>query len=154
MRALPVIAIAVAVVGLGVAGWAVVTGLSGEGRIDPGDPRQVALGAEIYKAQCASCHGANLEGEADWRTQKPDGSFPAPPHDATGHTWHHPDSVLIAIVEKGSAIMAPPGFKSTMPAYGDTLSDKQIRAVLAYIKSRWPEQVRARQEEINRRAEG
>ena len=37
-----------------------------------------------------------------------------------------------------------------MPAFGQTLSDAEIWAVLAFIKSRWPEEIRARQAEITR----
>jgi mono/diheme cytochrome c family protein len=37
-----------------------------------------------------------------------------------------------------------------MPAFGQTLSDEKIWAVLAFIKSRWPEETRARQAEITR----
>src|SRR5262245_31357156 len=36
-------------------------------RIDPTDARQVAAGAAVYRAHCATCHGANLEGQPDWR---------------------------------------------------------------------------------------
>jgi mono/diheme cytochrome c family protein len=39
-----------------------------------------------------------------------------------------------------------------MGAFGEVLSDDEIRAVLAYIKSRWPETIRARQAEVNARA--
>ena len=60
----------------------------------PDDVDVVALGAKIYQARCASCHGAELEGQANWRERGADGILPAPPHDASGHTWHHPDAVL------------------------------------------------------------
>ncbi|MGB0508267.1 MAG: c-type cytochrome, partial [Pikeienuella sp.] len=39
-----------------------------------------ADGASLYREHCATCHGDNLEGDPDWRTQNPDGSFRAPPH--------------------------------------------------------------------------
>ena len=32
---------------------------------------------------------------------------------------------------------APQGYASDMPAFGDRLSDDEIWAVLAFIKSRW-----------------
>ncbi|WP_158046283.1 c-type cytochrome [Skermanella pratensis] len=115
-----------------------------DGRIDPGDPAQVALGETVYAANCASCHGADLEGQPDWRERKPDGRLPAPPHDVSGHTWHHPAETLFGIVKDGMAAYAPPGYESDMPAFGGTLSDQEIRAVLAFIASRWPENVRNR----------
>ena len=108
----------------------------------------VALGEKLYAQHCASCHGANLEGQPDWRKRLANGRFPAPPHDASGHTWHHPDEVLFAITKHGLVPpYAPPGYKSDMPAFGGKLSDQEIRAVLGYIKSRWsPEVLKLRAE--------
>ena len=119
---------------------------------DPNDPEQVALGRQVYAAHCASCHGANLEGQPNWRQRLPNGRLPAPPHDASGHTWHHPDRVLFDITRHGLAAHAPKGYESDMPGFADALSDKQIWAVLAYIKSEWPPEVRMRQAEITERA--
>jgi mono/diheme cytochrome c family protein len=117
---------------------------------DSSDDEILATGARIYRDHCASCHGAGLEGQPDWQRQLPDGGFPAPPHDADGHTWHHSDQLLFEITKFGGQALAPPGFKSNMPAFGDQLSDRDIRAVLAFIKSRWPEEIRRRQLEISR----
>jgi mono/diheme cytochrome c family protein len=113
------------------------------------DPETVSLGAKVYAAHCAACHGARLEGQPNWQRPGPDGVLPAPPHDATGHTWHHPDRVLLSIVRDGGAAAAPPGFKSGMPAFGAVIQDKEIRAVIAYIKSAWPPDIRARQHSTN-----
>lgn len=108
--------------------------------IDPSDQALVTLGQQIYTNNCAACHGAQLEGQAEWRVRQADGRLPAPPHDETGHTWHHPDAVLIDIVKNGlvPGKTAPPGYVSDMPAYGKSLSDSEIAAVLAYIKNSWP----------------
>ena len=54
--------------------------------------------ASLYAENCASCHGAKLEGQPDWRSPGPDGVMPAPPHDRTGHTWHHGDGMLFVRV--------------------------------------------------------
>ncbi len=126
----------------------------GAGRADPADPRQVALGNRLYDAACASCHGKDLEGQPEWRSPLPTGGLPAPPHDETGHTWHHPDRILFRITKLGGAAEAPAGFRSNMPAFGGALSDAEIWAILAYIKSRWPEPIRLRQAEIDRRNRG
>ncbi len=67
------------------------------------DPQQVALGAAVYQNACASCHGADGEGEPNWKTPKADGAYPAPPHDASGHTWHHGDGLLYQIISDGGA---------------------------------------------------
>ena len=119
--------------------------------IDASSPAIIASGKILYAQQCASCHGANLEGQPNWRSRLPGGGLPAPPHDETGHTWHHPDALIFDVTKYGGAKNAPPGFVSGMPAFGDKLTDREIRTVLAYIKSRWPEPVRQRQARINAR---
>ena len=108
--------------------------------ISPSDVAQVARGKIIYDNNCASCHGAKLEGQPNWRQRLPNGRLPAPPHDVSGHTWHHPDQVLIDIVKHGlvPGKTAPEGYQSDMPAYAATLTDGDIVAVIAYIKSSWP----------------
>lgn len=103
----------------------------------------------MYAASCASCHGANLEGQPNWRERRPNGRLPAPPHDVSGHTWHHPDRVLFEITRDGIAAHAPKGYESDMPGFGQTLSDVAIWAVLAYIKSRWPPEIRERQARLS-----
>jgi len=118
--------------------------------IDPNNPAQVALGRMVYGEHCARCHGTNLEGEPNWMQRKPSGRLPAPPHDASGHTWHHPDEQLIGMVQNGLAPYAPPGYQSDMPAFKSMLSDDEIRAVLAFIKSSWPNDVRERQQALSR----
>lgn len=112
----------------------------------------IALGKAVYESQCAVCHGANLEGQANWRERKPDGRLPAPPHDATGHTWHHDDATLFNLTKYGLSALVGRPVETDMPAYDGVLTDAQIRATLAYIKSRWPEEIRRRQAEINRQA--
>ncbi|WP_322995009.1 cytochrome c [Castellaniella sp.] len=118
--------------------------------IDPSDQALVTLGRQIYTNNCAACHGAKLEGQPNWRMRRADGRLPAPPHDKTGHTWHHPDAMLISITKNGliPGKTAPPGYVSDMPAYGELLSDHDITAVLAYIKSSWPPKVLAAQKEV------
>jgi len=114
------------------------------------DESLVALGEPIYRDHCASCHGAQLEGQPNWKVRKSDGRLPAPPHDESGHTWHHADEVLFRITKEGlSAIVA--GYESDMPAYRDLLTDAEIWAVLAYIKSRWPQRIQSIQAGIDRK---
>lgn len=117
----------------------------------PDDATLVTLGGMVYANQCASCHGADLEGEPNWRERGADGRLPAPPHDETGHTWHHPDEVLFNLTKHGMPIEIGNGepYYSNMPAYETVLSDEEIVAVLSYIKSRWPADIRARHDELN-----
>ncbi|ANP36014.1 Cytochrome c, mono- and diheme variant [Phaeobacter gallaeciensis] len=108
----------------------------------------IAEGEALYAEACAACHGAQLEGQPDWRTRGPDGRLPAPPHDETGHTWHHSDSLLFNYTKLGGkALMAQQGmeFDSGMSGFGDSLTDQQIRNVLGYIRSTWPEHVKEAQ---------
>ena len=104
-------------------------------------PVTVQLGSVLYAEHCASCHGPNLEGQADWHKRDQDGYLPAPPHDETGHTWHHSDQDLFEMTKYGVGTFAGDGYKTRMPIYQDTLADSEILAVLSFIKSRWPTQV-------------
>lgn len=136
-------------VGLGLLLW------PGQDRASiPLDAESLALGAELYADTCASCHGARLEGQPDWRQPGPDGILPAPPHDETGHTWHHGDDLLFAYTRDGGAAALAArgvsGFASGMPGFGDQLTDAEIGAVLGFIKSTWPEDIRAGQAERTR----
>ena len=98
------------------------------------NPGSVATGKLLYAQYCASCHGGNLEGASEWKQPQPDGSFLPPPHDSSGHTWHHPDPVLIEIITNGGD---PTLYNTKMPGFGDRLSESEIEAVLGYIKSNW-----------------
>lgn len=124
-------------------------------RIDPADEDLVMRGKELYANNCASCHGAKLEGQPNWRKRLPNGRLPAPPHDETGHTWHHPDAQLIDIVKNGlvPGRTAPEGYESDMPAYGSSLNDADIIAVLAYIKSTWSREALEAQTSLTRQYE-
>ena len=138
----------IALVAAAAAGWLLTTG-GAQTEATPG-PVDIAQGEVLYMENCAACHGANLEGQPDWRSPGPDGVLPAPPHDETGHTWHHPDGVLFDYTRLGGkAALALQGveFESAMPGFSDQLSDAEIWNVIAYIKSTWPERQRTIQAE-------
>lgn len=107
----------------------------------PVTSEQIARGQKAYAEYCASCHGANLEGQPDWKRRLENGRMPAPPHDESGHTWHHSDQDLFAITKLGVGGVVP-GYESDMLAFGEILSDEEIASVLAFIKSTWPERQR------------
>jgi len=148
-----------AVVGLAAAGViaVVVAGnpFQGSGRLlRPADAQLVAQGRQVYAAHCAACHGPRLEGQPNWRQRGADGRLPAPPHDAGGHTWHHPDDMLFRITKYGVAKAANlKDYDSAMPAYEGQLSDQEIVAVLSWIQSQWPAEIRARVDRINAQAQ-
>lgn len=118
-------------------------------RIAYGDRTLVEQGRAVYVAACASCHGAALEGQANWRERGASGRLPAPPHNESGHTWHHADQQLFEITKYGVERYAPPGYASDMPAFEAILSDAQILASLAYIKSTWPPRIQRRHDALN-----
>lgn len=119
----------------------------------PDDPAVLAQGQRVYAAHCASCHGARLEGQPNWRERQPDGRLPAPPHDPSGHTWHHPDEILFRITKEGVAKVANlKDYVSAMPLYAGVLGDADIVAALSWIKSQWPAEIRAKHDQMNQQA--
>lgn len=120
-------------------------------RLRPDDAKLITLGRQVYELRCASCHGARLEGQPNWRQPGADGLLPAPPHDASGHTWHHPDEMLFRITKYGVARAANlANHASAMPAFEGVLSDTEIVAALSWIKSQWPPSVQTRHDALNR----
>ncbi len=115
----------------------------------PDDAALVATGQAIYVQACASCHGNNLEGQENWRVRNAEGKLPAPPHDETGHTWHHVEQQLFEITKLGVKHFAGADYATDMPAFGDQYSDQDIIAVLSYIKSTWPPEIRERHDAMN-----
>ena len=141
VRLVTVSALAVALAGIAVVRLVPLVAAEGAGTFPYTDAAVVAQGREIYADHCAGCHGADLEGQPDWRRRDALGYLPAPPHDETGHTWHHTDALLAEITKYGTAAVVGGGYRSNMPGFGDVLSDTEIVAVLAYIKSTWPTRI-------------
>ena len=116
----------------------------------PDDPQVVNAGARLYTQHCAACHGTRGQGQPDWRERGPDGLLPAPPHDESGHTWHHPDAQLFAITKYGLAkLIQQPDYQTNMPIYDGVLNDSEIIAVLSWIKAQWPKETQARHDQAN-----
>ena len=118
--------------------------------LKPDNGELTKRGLAIYKEHCASCHGKNLEGEPNWRSPKESGRMPAPPHDEKGHTWHHTDKILFELTKFGLKKFAGENYESDMPVYDGTLSDQDIVAVLSYIKSTWPTDIREYHDHLNK----
>ncbi|GBD10570.1 hypothetical protein HRbin23_00214 [bacterium HR23] len=98
-------------------------------------PQVVQRGQSLYQTYCITCHGG-IQGD----TRVPY----APPHTSAGHTWHHPDGQLKEIILNGYT------YRGTMPAFRGILSEEDVEAILAYIKTWWGEQERAYQAEVSR----
>lgn len=103
------------------------------------DTARAEQGAELYLIHCAECHSGGLEGQPNWKQPLADGSRPAPPHDNTGHTWHHSDAMLLYITANGSTAFDP---NSKMLGFANKLNDAEQRAILEYIKSHWGQRER------------
>ena len=121
-------------------------------RLIPNDLSIVTLGQNIYSENCASCHGVDLEGQENWQKRDDEGYLPAPPHDETGHTWHHPDEYLFLMTKYGIEKIIGKKYLNKMPAYKDILTNKEIIAVLSFIKSKWPNQIQEIHNNINVRS--
>ena len=92
-------------------------------------------GAELYAASCQVCHG-DREGQG--------ATGGTPPHNETGHTWHHPDAQLKDWVLNGK-------FPGTMPPFKDVLRGEEVHAILSYIKTWWTAEQRESQADISQR---
>lgn len=118
------------------------------------DPTLVHEGRGIYMMTCSSCHGRRLQGQALWQVMDQYAGRRAPPQDATGHTWQHSDEALFAKTKSGRFPTESSKRVSYMPAFTGRLTDRQILAVLAFIKSSWPVGIRASQAMLNPGLEG
>jgi len=95
---------------------------------------RIKRGEEIYRKNCASCHGPNGEATPGWRTPGADGRYPPPPLDGSAHAWHHSTETLEKMIQDGSV-------DGAMPAWKGKLTDQQIGDVIVWIKSLWPDEV-------------
>ena len=124
-----------------VLGLALVLGCSAANTSQPPSPTlDEERGGQLYRTYCLSCHGGATGGSMM--------DIP-PPHNATGHTWHHSDRQLTAIILDGSGQMGEMmrqmmgTVKDTprMPAFRGALAEEDVANILAYIKTWWtPEQ--------------
>jgi len=100
------------------------------------DQATVDQGAALFSQNCASCHGTNAEGTADWKKTDANGNFPPPPLNGSAHAWHHNKELLKRTIREGGAKLG-----GLMPGFADKLSDEEINAVIAYFQSKWPDSV-------------
>lgn len=84
--------------------------------LKPKDAPTINLGGSVYAKNCTSCHGANLEGQINWRQRDSNGYLPAPPHDESEHTWHHSDQYLFLMTKYGIEEVIGKKYPNNMPA--------------------------------------
>lgn len=96
-----------------------------------------ATGKELYMKACANCHGADGKGVSTMQL----GLQTAPP-DFTDCSFasREPDGDWISIAHRGGPTR---GFSSEMPAFGNALSQENLRKIMDHIRSfctdkRWP----------------
>ena len=98
--------------------------------------REVAQGAAVYSANCATCHGANGRGQnpvRPWGSIAPEQEgWIAPALDNRGHCYQHTRSELVAIIRDGSKEKGSP-----MVGFKGRLSDQQIDSVVTYLETLW-----------------
>ena len=117
--------------------------------LKPDDQDLVDLGKLVYKNNCASCHGVNLEGQERWREPDAAGYMPAQPHDESGHTWHHSDEYLFLMTKYGLEEIIGQEYPNNMPAYKDILSDEDILDSMSFITSTWSREITLQHDKIN-----
>jgi mono/diheme cytochrome c family protein len=119
-RPLVVLAAAIAAVGIFTGG---VAWLLDTPKAPPGAPR----GERLYYAFCASCHGT--DGRGSWRAWL----FLVRPGDLTdaARTRTVADQYVFDLIKHGGAPIGRPG----MPAFGSMLSDEDIAALVAYVRT-------------------
>ena len=98
-------------------------------------PKTATPAQQIYLTHCATCHGA--DGRGSWRATL----FLIRPGDLTDprRTAALTDDYLFGLVKHGGAPIGQPG----MPAFGFHLTDEQIRALVAYLRT-FPERAARR----------
>jgi S-disulfanyl-L-cysteine oxidoreductase SoxD len=113
------------------------------------DAALVAQGKSVYMGHCASCHGRNLQGQPLWQLRDEFAARRAPAHDETGHTWQHSDEEIFHMIKYGRFASVSAEIVSFMPALDKALDDREILAVMAFIKARWPIGLRVLQATLN-----
>jgi mono/diheme cytochrome c family protein len=95
----------------------------------PSRAQDQAEGRKLYASYCASCHGD--KGKGDGVAGK---SLPAKPADHTNGAVMNQltDKFLTEVIAKGGAAVGKSAF---MPAWSGALNEKQIRDLLAFIRS-------------------
>lgn len=95
----------------------------------PAMAQNQAEGKKIYETYCATCHGDKGKGNGPAAQ-----SLPAKPADHTNGTIMNAfsDQFLYDVIAKGGSAV---GKSSFMPSWGSALNDKQIKDIVAYLRS-------------------
>ena len=111
------------------------------------DPARIARGAEVFRQNCASCHGDRAQGALNWQKPGADGKYPPPPLNGSAHSWHHPFAQLKQTIQEGTLRLG-----GSMPPWRGKLTDADIEAVILHFQSLWPAEIYQAWIDIDRRA--
>jgi mono/diheme cytochrome c family protein len=101
------------------------------------------IGKAVFEANCVVCHGKEAGGlVSNWKEKGVDGKYPAPPLDGTAHAWHHSPLQLLKTINEGGIKMG-----GQMPAFETVLTNNERQAVLDYIMSLWPGELKTKYDE-------
>jgi mono/diheme cytochrome c family protein len=100
------------------------------------DFAQITRGRKLYLENCAECHGKNAEGASNWRQKNPEGKYPPPPLNGTGHAWHHPMKALRMTIRDGTQKIG-----GNMPAWGGKLSEQEIDDIITWFQGEWSDEI-------------
>jgi len=92
---------------------------------------ELSRGQEIFQANCAVCHGPNGSPDPDSPLVQGLGVVPANFSDALFNS-REPAGDWKNVVTHGGPVL---GFSDKMPAFGESLAEEDIDAVLEYIKT-------------------
>ena len=91
--------------------------------------QNAAEGKKLYASYCSTCHGETGKGDGTAAA-----SLPAKPADHTNGAVMNQlnDKFLLEIISKGGGAV---GKSTFMPSWGGSLNEKQIRDIVAYIRT-------------------
>lgn len=92
---------------------------------------ELARGADTFRTNCATCHGVDGGPDPDSALVQSLGVVPANFADALFNSREPLSDWKIVVTDGGPAL----GFSDKMPAFGESLSEEDIDAVLEFIKT-------------------
>jgi len=116
---------AVVILGAVIVGIGIFTGGLAWLLTDPRPPAGASRGERLYYAYCAQCHG--VDGSGSWRAAL----FLLRPGDLAERSRGESDRYLFDIIKQGGSPIGRPG----MPAFGYQMTDADIEALVAYIRT-------------------
>ncbi|MFO7604327.1 MAG: c-type cytochrome [Gammaproteobacteria bacterium] len=102
------------------------------------DFAQLQRGKQLFRQNCAVCHGAEAEGAANWQQRDADGKYPPPPLNGTAHAWHHSHAQLKDVIKKGTLRIG-----GNMPPWEDRLTEAEMDDIIYWFQAKWSDEIYA-----------